>query len=112
MEPHHEPVRDIRVIVIRHVDPVFAAERLVGALEHAGLLHDVGKVGVPTSIIQKPSRLDDSEMDAIRLIAPRKLVLRGGKIVARTEPERTTVVWDEREELVDFLKPAPKPAVV
>jgi len=53
-----------------------------------------------------------SEMDAIRLIAPRKLVLRGGKIVARTEPERTTVVWDEREELVDFLKPAPKPAVV
>src|SRR5213592_4628145 len=53
-----------------------------------------------------------TEHDAIRLISPRKLVLRGGKIVARTEPERTTVVWDEREELVDFLKPAPKPAVV
>src|SRR2546423_10457877 len=53
-----------------------------------------------------------SEMDAIRLIAPRKLVLRGGKIVARTEPERTTVMWDDREELVDFLKPAPKPSVV
>src|SRR6266849_6596316 len=47
-----------------------------------------------------------SEMDAIRLIAPRKLVMRGGKIVARTEPERTTVMWDDREELVDFLKPA------
>src|SRR5437762_1981206 len=51
-----------------------------------------------------------SEMDAIRLIAPRKLVLRGGKIVARTEPERTTVMWDDREELVDFMKPAPKAA--
>ncbi len=50
-----------------------------------------------------------SEMDAIRLIAPRKLVLRGGKIVARTEPERTTVIWDDREELVDFLRPPPKP---
>jgi len=50
-----------------------------------------------------------SEMDAIRLIAPRKLVLRGGKIVARTEPERTTVMWDDREELVDFLKPEWKP---
>src|SRR5438132_1001586 len=48
-------------------------------------------------------------MDAIRLIAPRKLVLRGGKIVARTEPERTTVMWDDKEELVDFLRPAPKP---
>ena len=52
-----------------------------------------------------------SEMDAIRLLAPRKLVMRGGKIVARTEPEHTTVTWDDKEELVDFLKPAPKPAV-
>jgi len=52
-----------------------------------------------------------SEIDAIRLVAPRKLVMRGGKIVARTEPERTTVIWNDREELVDFLKPAPKPIV-
>src|SRR5437660_12297001 len=50
-----------------------------------------------------------SEIDAIRLIAPRKLVLRGGKIVARTEPQRTTVMWDDREEVIDFLKPASKP---
>ncbi len=47
-----------------------------------------------------------TEHDAIRLISPRKLVLCGGKIVARTEPERTTVMWNDREELVDFLKPA------
>ena len=47
-----------------------------------------------------------SEMDAIRLVAPRKLVLRGGKVVARTEPAHTTVVWDGREEPVDFLKPS------
>jgi cytosine deaminase len=51
-----------------------------------------------------------TEHDAIRLIAPRKLVVRAGKIVARTEPARTTVMWDDREELVDFLKPAAKPA--
>jgi len=47
-----------------------------------------------------------TEMDAIRLVAPRKLVLRGGKIVARTEPAQTTVVWDGREEAVNFLKPS------
>ena len=46
-----------------------------------------------------------TEMDAIRLVAPRKLVLRGGKVVARTEPAQTTVVWDGREEAVDFLRP-------
>jgi cytosine deaminase len=45
-------------------------------------------------------------MDAIRLVAPRKLVLRAGKIVARTQPAHTTVVWDGREEIVDYLKPA------
>ena len=46
-----------------------------------------------------------SEMDAIRLVAPRRLVLRGGKVVARTEPAVTTVVWDGTEEEVTFLKP-------
>jgi cytosine deaminase len=47
-----------------------------------------------------------SEFDAIRLVAPRRLVLRAGRVVARTEPAVTTVVWDGREEVVDFLKPA------
>ncbi|WP_427890086.1 HD-GYP domain-containing protein [Kribbella sp. GL6] len=47
------------------------------ALEHAGLLHDVGKVGVPTSIIRKAGRLDDSEMDAIRLHPARGVELIG-----------------------------------
>jgi len=46
-----------------------------------------------------------SEMDAIRLVAPRRLVLRGGRVVARTEPAVTTVVWDGTEEEVTFLKP-------
>jgi cytosine deaminase len=50
-----------------------------------------------------------TEMDAIRLVAPRKLVVRAGKIVARTQPAQTTVVWDGREELVDFIKPKPWP---
>jgi HD-GYP domain-containing protein (c-di-GMP phosphodiesterase class II) len=37
----------------------------------------VGKVGVPTKIIQKPGRLDDSEMDAIRLHPARGVELIG-----------------------------------
>jgi cytosine deaminase len=45
-----------------------------------------------------------TEMDAIRLVPRRRLVLRGGKVVARTEPAVTTVVWDGREEEVDFLR--------
>ena len=45
-----------------------------------------------------------SEIDAIRLMAPRRLVIRGGRVVARTEPAQTTVVWDGKDEEVDFLK--------
>jgi cytosine deaminase len=45
-----------------------------------------------------------SEMDALRLLPRRRLVLRRGQVVARTEPARTTVVWDGNEEPVDFLR--------
>src|SRR5256886_984896 len=38
-------------------------------------------------------------MDAIRLVSPRTLVLRGGRVVARTEPAVTTVAWDGRGEV-------------
>src|SRR5260370_9965232 len=43
-----------------------------------------------------------TEIDAIRLVSPRKLVLRGGKVVARPEPASTTVVRDCREQAWHF----------
>jgi cytosine deaminase len=46
-----------------------------------------------------------SEADALRLIAPRTLVLRGGRVVARSAPARRTVVWDGTEQEVTFLRP-------
>lgn len=36
------------------------------------------------------------------MIAPRRLVIRGGKVVARTEPARHTIIWDGREEAVNY----------
>jgi cytosine deaminase len=44
-----------------------------------------------------------SAIDALRLVAPRRLVLRAGKVVARTEPSSTTVVWNGNEEIIDFV---------
>jgi cytosine deaminase len=46
-----------------------------------------------------------SAADALRLVAPRFLVLRGGVVVARTTPSRTVVVRDGVEEPVTFLRP-------
>jgi cytosine/creatinine deaminase len=45
-----------------------------------------------------------SEADALRLVAPRTLVLRGGKLVARATPAQHTVVWAGAEEPVTFLR--------
>jgi hypothetical protein len=36
-------------------------------------------------------------------MAPRRLVIRGGKVVARTEPARHLVTWKGHDEPVDFV---------
>ncbi|MFL6110781.1 MAG: amidohydrolase family protein, partial [Catenulispora sp.] len=43
-----------------------------------------------------------SEAEALRLQRPRLLVLRAGRIIAETEPARSTVVWNGVPEDVDF----------
>jgi cytosine deaminase len=45
-----------------------------------------------------------SEADALRLVAPRTLVLRGGRVLARSAPARHTVIWHGTEEPVTFLR--------
>jgi len=39
---------------------------LMRELRFAGMLQDVGKLGVPTGVLIKPGRLDDAEFDAIK----------------------------------------------
>jgi cytosine/creatinine deaminase len=45
-----------------------------------------------------------SEADALRLIAPRTLVLRAGQVMARATPAEHTVTWLGTEEPVTFLR--------
>jgi putative nucleotidyltransferase with HDIG domain len=42
------------------------AEKEVELIELAGLLHDIGKIGVEDRILMKPSRLDDAETELMR----------------------------------------------
>jgi len=39
----------------------------VGAIRYAGMLHDVGKLGVPTKVLQKTGKLTEEEYAAIQL---------------------------------------------
>jgi cytosine/creatinine deaminase len=45
-----------------------------------------------------------TEADALRLVAPRTLVLRSGKVLARSTPAQHTVIWNGAEEPVTFLR--------
>ncbi|MCR5799896.1 MAG: HD domain-containing protein, partial [Lachnospiraceae bacterium] len=36
------------------------------SLEYAALMHDVGKLGVPEAILNKPSKLTEEEWDVMR----------------------------------------------
>jgi diguanylate cyclase (GGDEF)-like protein/putative nucleotidyltransferase with HDIG domain len=42
------------------------SEARVGRVRLAGLMHDIGKVGVPDSILQKPAKLSDAEFEVIK----------------------------------------------
>jgi cytosine deaminase len=65
-------------------------------------LPDYGlRVGGPADLVVFAA---PSEADALRLVAPRTLVLRGGKVVARSAPAQHIVVWDGAEEEVTFLR--------
>jgi cytosine deaminase len=65
-------------------------------------LEDYGlRVGGPADLVVFDA---PSEVDALRLVAPRYLVLRAGREVARTRPAETTVLWNGVEEPVSFLR--------
>lgn len=66
-------------------------------------LDDYGlRVGGPADLVVFDA---PTPADALRLIAPRYLVLRAGRVVARTEPARTTVNWAGSTLPVDYLRP-------
>lgn len=74
--------------------------REIETLRYASPLHDVGKVGIPDRILLKPGRLDDQEMQIMRLHtviggriledAGRYPVLQAGGLIAMQHHEK----WD------------------
>jgi putative two-component system response regulator len=71
----------------------------VTIISHASLMHDVGKIGIPDSILFKPDKLEESEWEVMRghtTIGERILdgstskVMQAGKIIAMSHHEE----WD------------------
>jgi len=60
---HSERVSAASVLIARVIG---MREDRVGSLRYAGMLHDVGKLGVPTRVLQKSGKLTEGEFAAIQ----------------------------------------------
>lgn len=61
---HSERVSKAAVMIAQQLG---MREDRVEMVRYAGMLHDVGKLGVPTKVLQKTGPLDDAEFEAIKL---------------------------------------------
>jgi len=61
---HSERVADLAVKLARHMG---FGEKQVELLHRGGLLHDIGKIGIPLSIIDKPESLTKEEYDEVKI---------------------------------------------
>lgn len=73
---HTERVGDLVVAMGRHLG---LPEERLDLLRWAGRLHDLGKIGVPNSILRKPGKLSEGEFAIMKLHSPR-----GGNIALRS----------------------------
>ncbi|HEY3374263.1 MAG TPA: diguanylate cyclase [Candidatus Aquicultor sp.] len=60
---HSKRVSAFAVKLARYID---LDPEVVSRIEIAGMLHDIGKIGVPDQILNKPGRLTDEEMEIIK----------------------------------------------
>jgi putative nucleotidyltransferase with HDIG domain len=72
---HSQRVRRVSLAIGRELR---LSARQLGALGTAALFHDIGKIGMPDSILTKPERLDPAEQRIMREHA-----VRGAEIVSR-----------------------------
>ena len=93
---HLERTHALGLALAERIDPELAARPEVG---YGFFLHDIGKVGVPESVLCKPGPLDDDEWDVMRehpaigaqIVSPIRF-LAGAVEIVRTHHER----WDGR----------------
>lgn len=60
---HSERVADLAV---RIGHAMGCGDELLEQLFRGGLLHDIGKIGIPLAVLDKPSKLDDDEYETIK----------------------------------------------
>lgn len=60
---HSEEVTEYSLVIARAMN---LSEDMLRTIQLAGILHDVGKIGVPDSILRKPGKLTDEEFEEMK----------------------------------------------
>ena len=63
---HSRNVQMLSMCLYKHLPACMKEGISPVSFEYAALLHDVGKLGVPESILNKPGKLDDEEWDVMK----------------------------------------------
>ena len=63
---HSIYVRNLTMLIYRHLPLSLKNKINPVSIEYAALMHDVGKLAVPESILNKPARLDDDEWKVMK----------------------------------------------
>ena len=63
---HSSHVKNLAVLFYKHLPREYKKNIKEIDLEYAALLHDIGKLGVPEAILNKPDTLDDAEWEIMK----------------------------------------------
>jgi len=66
LDGHSTYVQNLTMVFYKHLPPKYKNRINKVSLEYASLMHDVGKLGVPEAILNKPAKLSDEEWKVMR----------------------------------------------
>ena len=66
LDGHSMYVQNLTMLFYKHLPPKYKNRINKVSLEYASLTHDVGKLGVPEAILNKPAKLSDEEWKVMR----------------------------------------------